>query len=71
VPDIWNEVLYAHLLSMGYDTRMKHRWSIFGVRCIYRMVQLVFLVCKDSTETGSFLQIIIWFYGFQDSTMHH
>jgi hypothetical protein len=25
VPDIWNEVLYAHLLSMGYDTRMKHR----------------------------------------------
>nr|XP_034601218.1 protein trichome birefringence-like 8 [Setaria viridis] len=25
VPDTWNEVLYAHLLSMGYDTRRKHR----------------------------------------------
>ncbi|CAO2201361.1 unnamed protein product [Urochloa humidicola] len=25
VPDTWNEILYAHLLSMGYDTRRKHR----------------------------------------------
>jgi hypothetical protein len=23
VPDVWNQVLYAHLMSMGYDTRKK------------------------------------------------
>ena len=25
IPDTWNEVLYAHLVSMGYDTRRKHK----------------------------------------------
>ncbi|KAG8091561.1 hypothetical protein GUJ93_ZPchr0012g20947 [Zizania palustris] len=25
VPDTWNELLYAHLMSMGYDTRKKER----------------------------------------------
>ncbi|XP_062190882.1 protein trichome birefringence-like 8 isoform X2 [Phragmites australis] len=25
VPDMWNEVLYAHLVHVGYDTRRKHR----------------------------------------------
>ncbi|XP_066360530.1 protein trichome birefringence-like 8 [Miscanthus floridulus] len=25
VPDVWNQVLYAHLLSTGYDKRMKER----------------------------------------------
>ncbi|GJN35197.1 hypothetical protein PR202_gb23944 [Eleusine coracana subsp. coracana] len=25
VPDVWNQVLYAHLFSMGYDTRTKQR----------------------------------------------
>ncbi|TVU06605.1 hypothetical protein EJB05_49829 [Eragrostis curvula] len=25
VPDVWNQVLYAHLLSMGYSTRRKDR----------------------------------------------
>ncbi|KAF0888648.1 hypothetical protein E2562_016106 [Oryza meyeriana var. granulata] len=23
VPDTWNEILYAHLISMGYGTRIK------------------------------------------------
>jgi hypothetical protein len=25
LPDAWNEVLYAHLVSIGYDTRRKHK----------------------------------------------